>query len=226
MRPSVDAAATRERIRAVAEDLYVLRGYGGFSFGDIAERGRHDARQHPPPFRQQAAADGGADRRLRRRCGAPASRLLDGGRRRARRAPRGQLDDLRRFYQRFNPPRATATSGARWRACASTFRRSATSRSRALERIDRAYERSLGQAVARGGPQRRAAAATPVEDVARMLRVTLLSCAPMTQDSGSFDEVERLFAALGSGLLDGRPGRALTSRPLTAAASDGLLSRK
>src|SRR5579884_3699360 len=28
---------TRERIRAVAEDLYVSRGYNGFSFGDMAE---------------------------------------------------------------------------------------------------------------------------------------------------------------------------------------------
>jgi hypothetical protein len=37
----------------------------------------------------------------------------------------------------------------------------------------------------------------PVDDVARMLRVILLSCAPMTQDSGSFREIEHLFAALG-----------------------------
>ena len=37
---------------------------------------------------------------------------------------------------------------------------------------------------------------TPVEDVVRILRVTFMSCAPITQDSGSFDEVERLFAAL------------------------------
>jgi AcrR family transcriptional regulator len=28
---------TRERIKAIAEDLYVLRGHDGFSFGDIAE---------------------------------------------------------------------------------------------------------------------------------------------------------------------------------------------
>src|SRR5262245_30110938 len=27
---------TRERIRAIAEELYVLRGHDGFSFGDIA----------------------------------------------------------------------------------------------------------------------------------------------------------------------------------------------
>src|SRR5438876_9880325 len=30
------AIPTRERIRAIAEDLYVLRGHDGFSFGDIA----------------------------------------------------------------------------------------------------------------------------------------------------------------------------------------------
>ena len=29
-----------------------------------------------------------------------------------------------------------------------------------------------------------------------MLRVTLLSCGPMTQDSGDFGEVERLFGAI------------------------------
>ena len=35
-----------------------------------------------------------------------------------------------------------------------------------------------------------------IEDVARVLRVTLMSCAPMTQDSGSFREIERLFATI------------------------------
>jgi hypothetical protein len=40
-------------------------------------------------------------------------------------------------------------------------------------------------------------AATPVDDVARVLRMTLLSCAPITQDTGGFREVERLLATLG-----------------------------
>ena len=30
------AASTRDRIKSVAAELYVLRGYDGFSFGDIA----------------------------------------------------------------------------------------------------------------------------------------------------------------------------------------------
>jgi len=37
---SMDNAAgapTRDRIKAVAADLYVVRGYEGFSFGDIAQ---------------------------------------------------------------------------------------------------------------------------------------------------------------------------------------------
>ena len=37
---------------------------------------------------------------------------------------------------------------------------------------------------------------TPVDDVSRMLRVMLLSCAPMTQDSGDFSEIEKLFATM------------------------------
>ncbi|MBP6505893.1 MAG: hypothetical protein KA316_24365, partial [Rhodoferax sp.] len=37
---------------------------------------------------------------------------------------------------------------------------------------------------------------TPVEDVSRLLRMMLLSCAPMTQDSGDFGEVEQLFASM------------------------------
>jgi hypothetical protein len=37
----------------------------------------------------------------------------------------------------------------------------------------------------------------PVEEVARVLRLTLSSCAPLTLDRGGFDEVERLFAAIG-----------------------------
>ena len=36
MDTALSATATRERIRQVAEELYVLRGHDGFSFGDIA----------------------------------------------------------------------------------------------------------------------------------------------------------------------------------------------
>ncbi|HVG03083.1 MAG TPA: TetR/AcrR family transcriptional regulator, partial [Nitrospira sp.] len=36
MQPSIDAANTRDRIKAIAAELYVLRGHDGFSFADIA----------------------------------------------------------------------------------------------------------------------------------------------------------------------------------------------
>jgi hypothetical protein len=36
-----------------------------------------------------------------------------------------------------------------------------------------------------------------VDDLVRVLRVTLLSCPPMTQDAGRFEEIELLFRALG-----------------------------
>ena len=41
----------------------------------------------------------------------------------------------------------------------------------------------------------------PVEALVQILRVTLLSCTPMTQDAGSFREIESLFAALDRALL-------------------------
>jgi hypothetical protein len=44
-------------------------------------------------------------------------------------------------------------------------------------------------------------AETPVDDVVRIFRVTLLSCPPMTQDTGSFEEIARLFDALSHSIL-------------------------
>ena len=43
----------------------------------------------------------------------------------------------------------------------------------------------------------------PVEDIVRLLRVTMLSCGPITQDSGSFADVERLFASVARVLASG-----------------------
>ena len=48
------------------------------------------------------------------------------------------------------------------------------------------------------------APAAPLEEIVRMLRVTLLSCPPMTQDSGRFLEIERLFAAVERILAEAR----------------------
>jgi AcrR family transcriptional regulator len=186
----------RDRIRAVAEDLYVLRGYDGFSFGDIADAvGTTRANIHHHFGNKQRLMaeliEGFADDALRRitACWADGDAGLS-------QRMRGQMDDLRRFYQRFNHApgdRNVWSPLARIRLDLPALGALA---SRALERIDRAYDQHLMHAVTEAIRNGEMLPETPVEDVARILRVTLLSCAPMTQDSGSFGEVERMFAAL------------------------------
>ena len=46
----------RKRIRAVAGDLYILRGYGGFSFGDVADADRMRRRRGRAVAAQATAA--------------------------------------------------------------------------------------------------------------------------------------------------------------------------
>ena len=186
----------RERIRTVAEDLYVLRGYGGFSFGDIAEAiGTTRANiHHHFGSKQRLMAEliegfaEDAERRIAACWTAGEATLA------AR--MQAQLDDLRRFYERFNPApgdRNVWSPVARVRLDLPILGELGSD---ALERVDRAYELALARAVAQAIDAGELAPQTPVEDIVRILRVTLLSCAPMTQDSGSFAEVERLFAAL------------------------------
>ena len=108
----------------------------------------------------------------------------------------GQLEDLRRFYLRYNPAagdRNVWSPLARLRLDLPVLGELGTS---ALERVDRVYDASLRQAVAAAIRTRELAPRTPIEDVTRILRVTLMSCAPMNQDSGSFAELEELLAAL------------------------------
>jgi hypothetical protein len=50
----------------------------------------------------------------------------------------------------------------------------------------------LGDAVAAGELRQDA----PIGELVRMLRITLLSCGPVTQDSGSFAEVEDLLRGM------------------------------
>ena len=180
----------------MAEDLYVRRGYAGFSFGDVAAAvGTTRANIHHHFGNKQRLmaelVEGFAEDALRRivACWAAGDAPLSA-------RMQGQLDDLRRFYQRFNPApgdRNVWSPLARLRLDLPVLGELA---SHALERVDRAYDVQLRHAVAEAVRKGELIPATPVEDVARILRVTLLSCAPMTQDSGSFDEVERLFAAL------------------------------
>lgn len=186
----------RQQILLVAEDFYVLRGYDGFSFAHIAEAvqtTRANIHHHFGDKLQLMAEliekfASNAEQRIAHHWtgvdGSFAARM------------EAQVDDLRVFYNRFNH-----TPGARnvW---------SPLSRLRldlavldplaghALHRVDLAYDRCLRQAVHDATARGELVTSTPVDDVSRMLRVMLLSCAPMTQDSGNFSEIEKLFATM------------------------------
>lgn len=199
--PRSPPAATRERIRAAAAELYVLRGYEGFSFGDIADTvGTTRANVHHH-FRNKRAlmaeliASFAADAEARIAAHWTASEQTFEARLAA------QVEDLRRFYDRFNKrpgDRHVWSPLARLRLDLAVLGDLASD---ALERVDRAYDRCLRRAVTDVIARGDLVARTPVEDVARVLRVTLMSCAPVTQDSGSFREVERLFATIGRMIL-------------------------
>ena len=175
-----------------------MRGYEGFSFGDIAQAvGTTRANIHHHFGNKQRlmaelierfAAD--AEARIAHVWTGGAGGSFD-----VRLA--AQLADLRRFYDRFNVrpgDRNIWSPVSRLRLDLPVLGEQASS---ALERVDRVYDVSLRAALARAVAAGELATDMPVEDIARMLRVILLSCAPMTQDSGSFREIEHLFAAIG-----------------------------
>jgi AcrR family transcriptional regulator len=186
---------TRERIRSVAGDLYVLRGHDGFSFGDIAEAiGTTRANIHHhfgnksrlmDELIEQFAVDAVA--RIERHWAASHVSFF--------RRLETQLDDLRRFYVRFNTrpgDRNVWSPLSRLRLDLLALGEPAAN---ALERANQAYDRCLKQALQEAVASGELSEATPVEDLSPVLRVLLLSCPPMTQDSGSFTEIEKLFAA-------------------------------
>lgn len=187
---------TRDRIRLEAEELYVLRGYEGFSFGDIAAAiGVTRANIHHHFGNKQRLMEelvagfvADAEARIAHHWTRPgftfAARLA------------AQRDDLRRFYDRFNPKprdRNVWSPLSRLRLDVPVLGELAT---RALEQVNHAYDRRLNHAVREAVASGELAAGLAVADVVRVLRVTLLSCGPMTQDRGGFDEVEQVLAAL------------------------------
>lgn len=191
------ATPTRERIRAIAEDLYVLRGHDGFSFGDIAVAigtTRANIHHHFGSKRQLMAElieKFVADAEARIAHNWTREGLSFGARLEA------QVADLRSFYDRFNKvpgERNVWSPLSRLRLDLPVLGEPASD---ALQRIDRAYDESLRRAVTDAVRTGELVADTPVDDVARVMRMTLLSCAPMTQDTGSFREVERLLATVG-----------------------------
>jgi AcrR family transcriptional regulator len=198
---ALEPTATRERIKQVASEHYVLVGIDAFNFGEIADAvgiTRGNIHHHYGSKRKLVAElvrdfTNDAEGRIRHHWARPrltlSKRLAE------------QLADLRRFYLRFHTragDRNVWSPLARIRLDLPMLDKTAA---KALERINRVYDESLhvalDEAIASGELRDDA----PVDDIARLLRVTFLSCPPITQDSGSFDDIEQLFAALGRTVL-------------------------
>lgn len=195
-RAGAEPKETRERIKLVASEHYVLVGNDAFNFGHIAEavgvtRGNihhhfGSKRKLVAELVRDLAAD--AETRIRLHWARPGVKLSE--------RLREQLDDLRRFYKRFHPrpgARNVWSPLARIRLDLPMLDKTAA---RALERVNAVYDEALRVALAEAIASGELRADTPVDDIARLLRATFLSCPPITQDSGSFDDIERLFAAL------------------------------
>lgn len=194
-RPATDLPM-RQQILLVAEDLYVLRGYDGFSFAHIAEAVQTtranihhhfgDKQKLMAELIEKFASDAGhrIARHWTQSEGDFSQRMA------------AQLDDLRVFHHRFNRKRGDRNIWSPVSRLRLDLGVLGTLASDALHRVDLAYDHCLRQAVADAIRRGELVAHTPVDDVSRMLRVMLLSCAPMTQDSGDFQEIERLFAAM------------------------------
>lgn len=189
-------AKFRDTIKAVARDLYVTRGYEGFSFGDIVTvTGTTRANVHHHfgnklKLMDELVADIAADAEAR-----IASHWCEGRAPFTERLDR-QVEDLRRFYTRYNArpgARNVWSPLSRLRLDIPVLGRLAV---RALERVDRVYDaaltRAVGEAIAAGEFRKD----TPVAEVARLVRFTVQSCAPMTQDTGGFGALESLFRSL------------------------------
>lgn len=208
----------RQQVLLVAEDFYVLCGYDGFSFAHIAQSVQTtranihhhfgDKRQLMAELIEKFASD--AERRI-------LHHWIEGDASFSARM-RSQLDDLRVFHRRFNPApgsRNVWSPLSRLRLDLPVLGAMATG---ALHRVDQAYERSLSAAVRAAQGRGELATATSTDDVSRVLRMMLLSCAPMTQDTGDFSQIELLFASMermivaASNAPGGKRARAKTSK--------------
>jgi AcrR family transcriptional regulator len=185
---------TRDRIRTVASDLYVLNGVDGFSFGDIAAATgmtRANIHHHFGSKRKLMSelvegycAD--AEARIERFWASGSASFSE--------RIAMQLANLRSFYDRYNREPGDRNL---WSPL-SRVRHDlpALGAEAALERVNRSYDRSLRCGIEAAVAAGELRPDLDVGEVVRILRVTLLACPPMTQDSGSFEEIEALFAAL------------------------------
>ncbi len=191
-----EGLTTRERIKAVAATLYVLRGHDGFSFGDIATSigtTRANIHHHFGNKRQlmdELVEDFAANAEKRIRLSWTTGSFgfferLD-----------MQLRDLRSFYDRFNAKDGERNMWSPLSRLRHDLAFLGQPAERALERVNRVYEESLRFAVEEAKAQGELSGETRTGALVQLLRVTLLSCPPMTQDTGSFAEVAGTFDAL------------------------------
>ncbi len=190
-------APMREQIRDLAQELYMRGGYEGFSFGDIAAAlgiTRANIHYHFGSKRQLMAAmiDGFVEdalARIIRHWSSP----RDGFAERLRK----QCADLRAFHQHFNPlpeQRNVWSPVSRLRLDLPFLGDLATL---ALARVNQGYDQCLRRAVREAIDTGELRSDAPVDDIVRLLRTTIMSCGPITQDQGSFADVDALFVTIG-----------------------------
>jgi len=171
-------------------------GYDGFSFGDIAaELGitRANIHYHFGSKRQLMARliDGFVDdalTRIARHWTTPGDGFAD--------RLRAQCRDLLAFYSHFNPnsgQRNVWSPISRLRLDLPVLGDLAVT---ALDRVNRAYDSCLRSAITDAIAAGELKTGADLEDIVRLLRTTIMSCGPITQDHGSFAEVERLFGTI------------------------------
>lgn len=186
---------TRTRIQALARELYVRRGYEGFTFRDIADAlgiTRANIHYHfgSKNSLMTALIDDfvtDAAQRIGRNWTAPGESF-------ARRV-QNQIEDYRRFYLHFNDQqgaRAVWSPIARLRLDVAVLGEPAIV---ALDRVNAHHESALTIAVEQAINAGELRAETDVGQVVTLLRGIISSCGPMTQDRGSFVEVERMLGA-------------------------------
>jgi len=205
---------TRERIRSVAQELYMRGGYEGFSFGDIAAAlgiTRANIHYHFGSKRQLMATliDSFVEdalTRIARHWTTPGDGFPD--------RLQAQCRDLQAFYSHFNPnpgERHVWSPVSRLRLDLPVLGNLAAT---ALDRVNRGYDACLRSAVADAIAAGELQQGAPVDDIVRLLRTTIMSCGPITQDHGSFAEVERLFATIGRTIATAWGARPLIRRTM------------
>jgi AcrR family transcriptional regulator len=191
------AAPMRDQIRSLAQELYMRGGFEGFSFGDIAAElciTRANIHYHFGSKRQLMAEMivdfvDDALTRIARHWTSPGQGFAE--------RLRAQCRDLEIFHRHFNPEpgqRNVWSPMSRLRLDLPVLGELAID---ALGRVNHGYDQCLRQAVAEAIAAGELRQDAPVDDIVRLLRTTIMSCGPMTQDHASFAEVEALFTTIG-----------------------------